>query len=106
MTERIYMVEQIEVMRARILSCWATYDLAKIEVEKILDTMPKGAGGSHGKWMTTRTRKRASPNHGKTEMLWHCNQVGPSTRQVSALTIISFEVQGSAVDRLGALAGG
>ncbi len=100
MPEHIYMVEQIEVHRARLLSCWASYALAEREVERILGAMPKG---SRGRWGKRPNLKRLSPNHGKTEMVWSCNSSGPSTRHVSAFAVISFEVRGSAVDRLGEL---
>lgn len=104
MAERIYMVEQIEVQRARFLTCWATYDLAEREVEKLLDKMPKRGGGSHGSWEKRPKQKRGSPNHGKTEMVWGCNSFGPSTNHVSAFAVVSFGVKGSVVDRLAELA--
>ena len=110
MSERVYMVEQLDVTRARVLSCCATYGVAKAEIERLLDTMPKGPAGSHGRWKQTRTRKRDSPNHGRTEMVWHCGAglvVGPSTKHIRGFAIFSMVVkQGIAVDRLGELASG
>lgn len=103
MAERIYMVEQIEVQHARFLSCWATYRLAERKVEKLLATMPRG---SRDHWKKRPKQKRNSPNHGKTEMVWGCNAFGPSTRHVSAFAVVSFEIQGSAIDRLAELARG
>ena len=99
MSNLVYMVEQIEVQRARVLSSWATYKLAEAEVLRIIATM---LGYENYPWEPRPGLKRMSANQGKTEMVWSSKLV----TQVSAFAVVSFEVQGSAVERLGELADG
>jgi hypothetical protein len=100
MAELVYMVEQEEQHWTRVLSCHATCRLAEAEVNRLIAKMPRE---SRDKWAKRPHRKSMSQNHGRTVMAWDARQFGPSTRQVSAFYITSFEVQGSAVDRLGEL---
>ncbi len=103
MTDRVYLIEFDKVHNAPVVSCHATFEIAERAVLALLDTMPKRAGGSHGKWRMVKRRKRSGGNHGRHEATWTCNSYGPSTKQISAVTIFSMKIEGSAVDRLGAL---
>ena len=103
MTERIYMVEQIESARSRVLTCYATYDLAEAEVLRLIAQIPYTDDERlRYPWTEQPNLKRMSCNHGTTEMIWTSRM----KKHVSAFAVVSFEVQGSAVDRLGALARG
>lgn len=99
MIERVYMVEQIEAFHQRMLSCHATYALAKAKVLRLIASMPKRAYP----WTEHPELKRSSPNHGKQEMAWTSLNAASSTRGVKTFCVVSFEVQGSAIDRLAAL---
>jgi hypothetical protein len=97
--ESIYLVEQIEVHRARILSAHATPWLAQKEVERIISAMPQP-----DIWRPDSCIKRGSPNHGEAILMWTSRITGPTSRQVTAFAVVKLPINhGEIVARLSEL---
>jgi hypothetical protein len=101
MIETVYMVEQIDYQRARILSAHASLDLAQRKIARLIAVTHPKVG-----WHEDPNLKRMSANHGDTVTVWARDHMPVTERfnLVVSYAVVKFVIDDPVIERLAELA--